>query len=57
MTEADIKDSPDKNDKRVIDPMQETDPFYAPANQNYILKAIKEIREGKGSVHELREDE
>ena len=33
------------------------DPFYDPINQAYILKSIKELREGKGTVHELIEDE
>ena len=31
------------------------DPFFSKANQDYILKSVKELREGKGQVHELIE--
>lgn len=33
------------------------DPFYSEANQAYILKSVKELREGKGHVHELIEED
>ncbi len=32
------------------------DPFYNNANQEYILKSVKELKEGKGHVHELIEE-
>ena len=31
------------------------DPFYSPANQAYIAKSVKELRAGRGQVHELIE--
>lgn len=34
---------------------QSKDPFYSPANQAYILKSVKELRDGKGTAHELIE--
>lgn len=34
---------------------QNADPFYSPENQAYIMKSVKELREGKGTVHELIE--
>ena len=33
------------------------DPFYDSTNQAYILKSVKELQEGKGTTHELIEDE
>ena len=35
---------------------RQDDSFYDPINQVYILKSVKEIREGKGKQHELIED-
>lgn len=32
------------------------DPFYSEENMNYILKSVKELRQGKGTVHELIEE-
>ena len=34
---------------------QNADPFYSPENQAYVMRSVKELREGKGSVHELIE--
>ena len=34
---------------------QSQDPFFHPANQAYLLKSIRELREGKGHPHELME--
>ena len=34
---------------------EEPDPFYSPSNQAYLMKSIKELREGKGIPHELIE--
>lgn len=33
----------------------EFDPFYNSANQAYIMKSVKELRDGKGKAHELIE--
>ena len=33
-----------------------SDPFYDEVNQAYILKSVRELREGKGTVHELIEE-
>ncbi|MBQ7220283.1 MAG: type II toxin-antitoxin system RelB/DinJ family antitoxin [Synergistaceae bacterium] len=35
---------------------QTSDPFYSPENQTYVLKSVREFREGKGHVHELTGD-
>ena len=37
--------------------IQNTDPFYSPENQAYIMKSVQELREGKGQPHELIEPE
>lgn len=31
------------------------DPFYSPENQAYVMKSVKELRKGKGNVHNLIE--
>ena len=33
-----------------------SDPFYSRSNQDYILKSVRELKAGKGTVHELIED-
>ncbi len=35
--------------------VQTPDPFYSEVNQAYIMKSIKELNAGKGTVHELIE--
>ena len=32
-----------------------SDPFYSPENQAYVMKSVRELREGKGRKHELIE--
>ncbi len=32
------------------------DPFYSPENQAYVLKSVRELREGKGTIHKLIEN-
>ena len=44
-------------EKRIPFDIKQGDPFYDPVNQAYILKSVKELREGKGTVHELLEDD
>lgn len=34
---------------------QPEDPFYSESNMAYVMKSIKELQEGKGTVHELIE--
>ncbi len=34
---------------------QSADPFYSASNQEHLMKSIKELREGKGTAHELIE--
>ena len=38
-----------------FDVVQSQDPFYDPTNQAFILKSVRELREGKGTIHELIE--
>ncbi len=33
------------------------DPFYSDRNQDYLMKSVRELREGKGHSHELLEDD
>lgn len=35
---------------------QTSDPFYSEENQAYLMKSINELREGKGQIHELIEE-
>ena len=42
---------------RIPFPIEQTsDPFYSPENQAYVLKSVNELREGKGHIHDLIED-
>ena len=34
---------------------QSADPFYSASNQEHLMRSIKQLREGKGTVHELIE--
>ena len=43
-------------EKRIPFEIRQEDPFFDPVNQAYILKSVKELREGKGTAHELIED-
>lgn len=36
---------------------QPSDPFFSESNQQYVLKSVRELRAGKGTVHELIEVE
>lgn len=44
-------------ERRIPFEITSTDPFYDEANQAYILKSVHELKEGKGTVHELIEEE
>lgn len=44
-------------ERRILFAIERTsDMFYSPENQAYVLKSVRELREGKGQVHELIED-
>ena len=36
---------------------QSNDPFYSASNQKHLMKAIQELRNGKGTAHDLIEVE
>lgn len=40
-----------------FDIVQSPDPFYSDSNQSYVLKSVQELREGKGQVHELIDED
>ena len=40
-----------------FDIVQSPDPFYSDSNQSYVLKSVQKLREGKGQVHELIEED
>ena len=42
-------------ERRIPFDISQPDPFYSAANQAYVLKSVNELREGKGSAHELIE--
>lgn len=42
-------------EKRIPFEIKQEDPFFDPVNQAYIIKSVNELREGKGTVHELIE--
>ncbi len=44
-------------ERRIPFEIKQEDPFFDPANQAYVLKSVKELREGKGTVHDLIEDD
>lgn len=42
-------------ERRIPFEIRQEDPFFSPENQVYVLKSVQELREGKGTVHELIE--
>ena len=36
--------------------IKDNDLFYSPSNQQHLLKSIQQLRDGKGTAHELLED-
>ena len=44
-------------EKRIPFEIKLDDPFYDKKNQDYVLRSVKELRSGKGTVHDLIEDE
>lgn len=43
-------------EKKIPFDIKQGDPFFDTVNQEYVLKSVKELREGKGTAHELIED-
>lgn len=43
-------------EKRIpFEPAQAPDPFFSESNMAYVKKSVQELREGKGTAHELIE--
>ncbi|MBQ9008481.1 MAG: hypothetical protein IJ088_04025 [Clostridia bacterium] len=36
---------------------KQVDPFYSATNQAHLIRAIHELNEGKGTIHELIKDD
>ena len=43
-------------DRKIPFEIKQEDPFYGAANQAHLMKAVQQLNEGKGTVHELIED-
>ena len=43
-------------ERRIPFEIKQDDPFFSSSNQAYVLKSVKELRDGKGTAHELIED-
>ena len=43
-------------DRKIPFEINQEDPFYSATNQAHLMKAIQQLKEGKGTVHELIED-
>ena len=43
-------------DRKIPFEIKQEDPFYSSVNQEHLQKAIQQLMEGKGTVHELIED-
>ncbi|MBQ9489490.1 MAG: type II toxin-antitoxin system RelB/DinJ family antitoxin [Lachnospiraceae bacterium] len=43
-------------DRKIPFEIKQEDPFYSATNQAHLMKAIQQLKEGKGTVHELIED-
>ena len=44
-------------ERRIPFEIKAEDPFYSPENQAYVLKSVRELREGKGTAHARMEDQ
>lgn len=42
-------------ERRIPFEIKQNDLFFSTANQDYVLKSVKELRSGKGTAHELIE--
>ena len=44
-------------DRKLPFEVKQIDPFYSATNQAHLLNSIKQLNEGKGTAHELIEDD
>lgn len=44
-------------ERRIPFEIKQDDPFFRTSNQAYVLKSVQELRAGKGTAHELIEDD
>lgn len=44
-------------ERRIPFEIKQDDPFYHPLNQAHLLRSIRQLEEGRGTVHELIEAE
>ena len=44
-------------ERRIPFEIKQEEPFFDADNQAYVLKSVRELRAGKGTAHELIEDE
>ncbi len=44
-------------ERRIPFEIKQEDPFFSAENQAYVLKSVEELRNGKGTVHDLIEVE
>lgn len=42
-------------ERRIPFEIRQEDPFFSPENQAYVMKSAEELRDGKGTAHELIE--
>jgi DNA-damage-inducible protein J len=42
-------------ERRIPFEIKQDDPFFDAVNQAYVLKSVKELRDGKGTPHDLIE--
>ncbi len=53
----DVKNTMNYFSFRCVDAVKEnSDPFYSEINQSHLMKAIQQLKEGKGVAHELIEE-
>jgi DNA-damage-inducible protein J len=44
-------------DRKIPFEIKQEEPFYSAGNRSHLLKSIRQLEEGKGTVHELVETE
>ena len=44
-------------DRKLPFEVKQIDPFFSATNQAHLLKSIQQLNEGKGTAHELIEDD
>lgn len=46
-----------KRECSILNKINQEDPFYNPVNQAHLKKSVQELKDGKGKIHELIEDD